>query len=85
MSGIAEDPLAEVCERVLAPLVAADGGRLLYVGRTEGVVEVNLSGACLGCPGQRYTLDGVILPALQSVDATVTAVRVAPARVRPSR
>ncbi len=84
MTSVAEDPVEALCATILAPLVAVDGGRLTYVGRAGGVIEVNLGGACLGCPGQRYTLESVVLPALRRADPSVTAVRVASLRKRPA-
>jgi Fe-S cluster biogenesis protein NfuA len=74
--------LRALIESVLAPLVAKDGGRLQWVRRVDGVVEVSLGGACLGCPAQRDTADAVLLPAMRAVDPTVSSVRVVP-RVVP--
>lgn len=74
--------LRALIESVLAPLVARDGGKLHWVRRVDGVVEVSLTGACLGCPAQRDTADAVLLPAMRAVDPSVTSVRVVP-RVAP--
>ncbi len=60
---------------VVAPLVAVDGGTIALVRRAGDVVEVRFGGACRGCPGQSYTLKGVLLPALQASDPTVRDVR----------
>lgn len=68
--------LRAVIESVLAPMVSRDGGELRLVGRVGDVVEVSLTGACIGCPGQRDTVEGVLLPALRGVDPTVSSVRV---------
>lgn len=67
--------LVTALDEVVAPLVAADGGTLTFVRRRGDVVEVRLAGACRGCPGQSYTLKGVVLPALQAVDASVRDVK----------
>ena len=50
---------------VLQPLIAADGGRIELLEASEGRVVVRLSGTCLGCPGQPYTLTKVIEPAFK--------------------
>ena len=70
--------LQALIESVLAPMVARDGGSLRWVRRVDDVVVVSLTGACEGCPAQRDTLDGVLLPAMRAVDPTVTAVRAVP-------
>jgi Fe-S cluster biogenesis protein NfuA len=72
----APDPLARTFEEILVPLVAADGGTLTFLARRGDVIEIRLAGACRGCPGQSYTSRQVILPALQSVDASVKDVKV---------
>src|SRR5437868_2319478 len=64
--------LVSVVRELLAPLVEADGGHLEFLGLDRGVAEVRLSGACAGCPGQSYTANAVLLPALRAIDPTVT-------------
>lgn len=66
---------AHVAE-VLAPLVALDGGRLEWVGLSDDVAALRLSGACRGCPGQRTTLEEVVLPSLRAVFPALKGVRV---------
>jgi Fe-S cluster biogenesis protein NfuA len=51
----------------IEPLVHADGGRIELIEATEGSVVLRLSGACAGCPGKPYTLEGVITPVLRRV------------------
>lgn len=51
----------------IEPLVHADGGRIELVEATEASVVVRLSGACAGCPGKPYTLEGIITPVLRRV------------------
>ncbi len=70
-----EAALTRTVSEVVAPLVAADNGTVTLVRRTGDVVEVRFGGACRGCPGQTYTLKGVLLPALQATDPTVRDVR----------
>jgi Fe-S cluster biogenesis protein NfuA len=77
MNGDAPDDsaLRTVLDEVVSPLAAVDNGRVTFVRRLGDVVEVRFGGACRGCPGQGFTLKGVVLPALQRVDATVREVR----------
>ncbi|GAB4108329.1 MAG: NifU family protein [Phycisphaeraceae bacterium] len=50
------DRVAAVIERI-RPAVQSDGGDLELVGITdEGVVQVRLHGACIGCPSSSMTL-----------------------------
>lgn len=63
-------------ESVLAPLVAVDGGRLGWVGLRDDIAELTLGGACRGCPGQRTTLDEVLLPSLRALYPALQGVRV---------
>ncbi|MBL8600488.1 MAG: NifU family protein [Myxococcales bacterium] len=79
------DTLRSVIESVIGPLVARDGGAVEWVGLRGDVVELRLLGACRGCPGQRNTLEGVILPALRVSDPTVSEVRVLPSLVKVER
>ncbi len=77
MNGDAPDDsaLRTALDEVVAPLVAVDNGKVAFVRRQGDVVEVRFAGACRGCPGQSFTLKGVVLPALQRVDGTVRDVR----------
>ncbi len=48
--------VAQVIERI-RPSIQADGGDLTFVGVTDaGVVQVQLHGACVGCPSSSMTL-----------------------------
>ncbi|MEK6704052.1 MAG: NifU family protein [Planctomycetota bacterium] len=56
-------PAAELRERVvqvinlIRPAVQSDGGDLEFVNLTpEGVVQIRLHGACVGCPSSDMTL-----------------------------
>jgi len=61
----------------LRPMIQADGGDLEYAGTTEeGVVQVVLKGACIGCPSSERTLrDGIernlkaYVPGISGVEA----------------
>ena len=43
-------------DKEIRPLVARDGGELLFVEFREGVVHLALQGACSGCPNSTQTL-----------------------------
>jgi Fe-S cluster biogenesis protein NfuA len=71
-----DSALRAAIHTLVAPLVALDNGQVTFVRRHGDVVELRFGGACRGCPGQSFTLKGVVLPTLQRVDATVRDVRV---------
>ncbi len=48
--------IREVIERDIRPYVASDGGEVIFMGFHEGVVSVQLRGACAGCPSSSITL-----------------------------
>jgi Fe-S cluster biogenesis protein NfuA len=61
---------------VIRPAIVSDGGDIQFVSYKQGVVYVQLSGACVGCPMSFYTLklgveDAIKkqLPFVQSVEA----------------
>jgi Fe-S cluster biogenesis protein NfuA len=68
--------LEAVVRDVLAPLVAVDRGLISWLGVREGVAEIELGGACAGCPGQHFTAQGVVLPALRAVDPAIKSVKI---------
>lgn len=59
-----DDPAdAEITQQIqvlletrVRPQVAADGGDIVYRGFREGVVMLEMQGACSGCPSSTYTL-----------------------------
>jgi Fe-S cluster biogenesis protein NfuA len=51
-----EERIKEVLERDIRPALAMDGGNVDYCGFEDGVVKVQLQGACKGCPGAAMTL-----------------------------
>jgi Fe-S cluster biogenesis protein NfuA len=77
------NPLDEVLENVLIPLIAADGGRLEVVERRPEKVVIRLSGACTGCPGVHYTRAHVIAPILRKALGSQVEVVVENSRPRP--
>ncbi len=48
--------ILEILDRDLRPLVARDGGEILFVDYRDGVVRLALQGACSGCPNSTQTL-----------------------------
>jgi Fe-S cluster biogenesis protein NfuA len=70
------EELATLVRDVLTPLVAVDKGQIEWVGVSGSVAEIQLGGACAGCPGQSYTVNKVILPALRVIDPSIESVRV---------
>ena len=59
------DKAQRLIDEVLQPLIRADGGRIELLEVDARRVVVRLSGTCLGCPGQPYTLTRVIEPAFR--------------------
>jgi len=48
--------IRQILEDEVRPAVAMDGGDVVFVGFRDGVVEVQLQGACVGCPSSTATL-----------------------------
>jgi Fe-S cluster biogenesis protein NfuA len=67
----------QLVERVLRPIIAADGGAIELVSATRQRLVIRLSGACAGCPGRPYTLRGVIEPAARQALGTDVHVELA--------
>ncbi len=71
-------PDAQAVEAILdriRPAVQSDGGDVELVGvREDGVVEVRLLGACIGCPSSQITLKHGIERSLVAHVPGVTAV-----------
>jgi Fe-S cluster biogenesis protein NfuA len=68
------DEIITVIRDVLAPMVAADGGRLYVVEADSQRVTLHLAGRFAGCPGNQVATRRVIQPAILAVapDAEVT-------------
>jgi Fe-S cluster biogenesis protein NfuA len=52
----AEVKIVEVLEQYIRPAVEGDGGSITFKSFQEGVVTVQLRGACSGCPSSSITL-----------------------------
>lgn len=62
----ARDAILDVLERVIAPLVEADGGELFLVSAGEEAVELHLAGRFAGCPGNSVTCRRILEPAIRT-------------------
>lgn len=58
--------IEKMIEEYILPAVLADGGFVVLKAYREGVVFVELQGACVGCPSAQQTLKGGIQTLLQS-------------------
>ncbi len=70
------DTIKELLETRVRPAVAADGGDITFRSYKEGIVFLNMRGACAGCPSSTATLRHGIqnllrhfLPEIQEVRA----------------
>ena len=69
--------MREQVEAVLAklrPTLKADGGGIELVDIVDGVVRVNLTGACHGCPMSQMTLKHGVEKALKEALPEIKAV-----------
>lgn len=71
-----EQEIIEIIETRVRPSVAMDGGDIIYKGFNNGVVKLELRGACQGCPSSSLTLKSGIesmlkhfIPEVESVEA----------------
>ena len=82
---IEEDPAdADIVEQIqellqsrIRPAVANDGGDIVYRGYRDGVVHLQMQGACSGCPSSTATLKHGIESLLKHYIPEVTEVRAA--------
>jgi Fe-S cluster biogenesis protein NfuA len=56
VSGTIVERICHILDDEIRPAVALDGGDILFVGFREGVVELQMRGACSGCPSATATL-----------------------------
>lgn len=69
--------IRELIETRVQPAVAGDGGNIEYRGYREGVVYLQMQGACSGCPSSTATLKHGIEGLLKHYVPEVTEVRAA--------
>ena len=50
------ETIKELIETRVRPAVAGDGGDIVFKGFKDGVVYLNMKGACAGCPSSTATL-----------------------------
>ena len=71
------EQIKELIETRVRPAVAGDGGDIRYRGFREGVVYLQMQGACSGCPSSTATLKHGIEGLLKHYVPEVTEVRAA--------
>ena len=71
-----ERKIREILDEYVKPAVEQDGGAISFASFNDGVVKVNLQGACSGCPSSLVTLKAGIenllirmIPEVKEVDA----------------
>jgi Fe-S cluster biogenesis protein NfuA len=67
--------IKDLIETRVRPAVAGDGGDITFRGYKEGVVYLNMKGACSGCPSSTATLKHGIQNLLQHFVPDVVEVR----------
>jgi len=67
VSGTLVKRICQVLDDEIRPAVARDGGDILFVGFREGVVELQMRGACSGCPSATATLKMAVESRLREV------------------
>lgn len=78
-NGQGDELVAHICRVIdeqIRPAVARDGGDVVFVGYRDGIVELQMRGACSGCPSATLTLRAAIetrlkqaIPQIQEVVA----------------
>jgi Fe-S cluster biogenesis protein NfuA len=71
------DQIKELLETRVRPAVASDGGDIRYRGFRDGVVYLQMQGACSGCPSSTATLKHGIEGLLKHYVPEVSEVRAA--------
>jgi Fe-S cluster biogenesis protein NfuA len=69
--------VSNIIEKEIRPYIEADGGQIKLKSVDEGIVYVQLSGACAGCPGAAMTLKGGVERILKMKLPEITEVRLA--------
>ena len=67
--------IKELIETRVRPAVANDGGDITFRGFKDGIVYLNMKGACSGCPSSTATLRHGIQNLLRHFIPDVTEVR----------
>jgi len=69
--GEVEARIVDILEEYIKPAVAQDGGNIAFMAYKDKIVEVQLQGACSGCPSSTMTLKNGILSILQKMLPTL--------------
>lgn len=56
-------------------LVRSHGGTITIAGITDGVIDVELSGTCHGCPAAEITLGGRLEAAVRAIEPDLVGIR----------
>jgi Fe-S cluster biogenesis protein NfuA len=68
--------IRQILEDEVRPAVAMDGGDVSFIRFRDGVVEVQLQGACVGCPSStatlRFGIEGRLREAIPEVQKVVS-------------
>ena len=67
--------IKELLDTRVRPAVASDGGDITFKGFKDGIVYLNMKGACSGCPSSTATLRHGIQNLLRHFIPDVTEVR----------
>lgn len=67
----------EVINNDIRPYIESDGGKINLKSVEDGIVYVQLAGACAGCPGAAMTLKGGVERVLKTKLSEVKEVRLA--------
>ncbi len=70
-----EKEIKEILDQRIRPSVAMDGGDIIYVDFKDGVVFLEMKGACVGCPQSTSTLKNGIESMLKYYIPEVLEVR----------
>jgi len=70
--------IKELIETKVRPAVAQDGGDIIFHGFEDGIVYLQMQGACSGCPSSTATLKSGIENMLQHYVPQVVEVRAVP-------
>lgn len=71
------EEVRRVIECDIRPFIEADGGKIRLKNVIDGIVYIQLSGACSGCPGAAMTLRGGVERILKTKIHDVKAVKLA--------
>ena len=72
------EQIKQVLDEYVKPAIARDGGAITFHSFVDGVVRLNLQGACSGCPSATITLQAGIEQLLKSMIPQVQKVEAAP-------